>query len=100
MKKISISLIIVFVLLLAIIASIIQYKSNEKDVVDWVVTNGEEIVQIDDRGIFDSGPYVFCKNTIYFKVITDKHNVYWFKYNVFGREIQKEIENGYQIIEK
>lgn len=90
---------IIIVLGLAILALDVEYKSNKKDVLNWISSNGERVVTFDNRGLFDSGPYWFTKNTTYYKVVTDKHNVYWFKYNLFGREIQKEIPSGYEVIE-
>lgn len=66
---------------------------NSADIKQWVADRGNTATEIEWRG-WNTGPYWPDKNVTIYHVDTQKGNIYWFKYSVFGRTIYTEDDHG------
>lgn len=83
----------IFVLILLVGIVVWLNQSHKDDVVKWLTTHGEVAKDIDYR-TWSIGPFWYRKNCMVYRVETEKHSIYWFRYGFFSDAVYGELPDG------
>ena len=86
-------LIVAVVIIIGLAVLIFEDKSNTSEITDWLAKNDKKVEEIDAR-TFSTGPYMYMKNTMVYRVKATDGSVYWFRFGLMVDAIKRENNDG------